>query len=102
MARERFMVEGIDTAVLASFGYSLGAYYGGELCSLRDDLVLGQFLTSDDEMFARICRACRKARPLSDVPTSELPALVEQGMPVADYIAEIERRNIDNSGEAPC
>lgn len=41
-------------------------------------------------------------RPLSSVPTSELSALVEQGMPVADYIAETQARNIGNSGEGPC
>lgn len=32
-------------------------------------------------------------RPLSDVPTSELPALVEQGMPVLDYVQEVKRRD---------
>lgn len=29
---------------------------------------------------------------IKDAPTAELPALVEQGMPVADYLAEMERR----------
>ncbi len=31
-------------------------------------------------------------RPLSDIPTHELPALVEQGMPVEAYEAEMKRR----------
>ena len=31
-------------------------------------------------------------RHLSDIPTAELPALVEQGLPVSEYAAEIQRR----------
>ena len=77
MKPERFMVEDIDTDALASFGFSLGDFYGGEIASLRDDLIPGRMLTCDDEMFIRICRSCRKSKPVA----------VE---------------NIDNSGEAPC
>ena len=35
------------------------------------------------------------ATRLSDIPSAELPALVEQGLPLADYIAEMARREID-------
>ncbi len=31
-------------------------------------------------------------RPLSDIPAHELPALVEQGMPIEAYEAEMKRR----------
>ena len=46
-------------------------------------------------------------RPLSDIPTAELPALVEQGLPVSEYAAETQRRrqpdcvfNVWESGRA--